>query len=257
MVYKGKHKIIDNYITACDYNFLSKKIKENITKKKTLLISPIASHTLVRAHYDEKLRKILDNFDYLIPDSQWVKRSIRFLYGKRLKERVYGPDLMLKTCLLAENNNLKIFLYGNTKTVLNKLKKRLKAKFPKLKIIADEPSKFRELGKKEWAEFVEKIKKTKLDIIFISLGSPKQEIFGYELSKMLKKPLIIIPTGAAFDFIAGHKPQAPKFIQNIGLEWLFRLSSEPVRLFTRYFFYGLLFIILIFTQKICKFNYRE
>lgn len=259
MVYKGKHKIIDSFITACDYNFLLEKIVRSITTKNTLLISPISSHTLVRMHYDKKLRNVLNNFDYLVPDSQWVRWSIPFLYGKdkSIDDRVYGPELMLKTCNLSQKKSYRIFLYGNTSGVLKALKKKLHDKFLNLKIVGTEESRFRNLSKKEWNTLTEKIKKRNTNIIFISLGSPKQEVFGYKLSKKLAQPVIIIPVGAAFNFISENKAQAPKYLQKIGLEWFFRFLHEPVRLFMRYFVCGLLFLGLVLSQKIYRLNYKE
>jgi len=252
MIYKGKYKIIDNFITVCDYDFILKKIEEGISKKSSLLISPIASHTLVRAHCDNNLKKILDKFDYLVPDSQWVRWSIPYLYGKEkgLEDRVYGPNLMLKSCGLAEEKNYKIFLYGNKESILEKLKKKLDNTYPSIKIVGEEASKFKELTKNEWHDLIKKITNSKANIIIISLGSPKQEVFSLELFKRLKKPLVIIPVGAAFDFISGHKPQASKLVQNLGMEWLFRLLTEPRRLFFRYIPYGANFIFLILYQKI-------
>lgn len=244
MIYLGKFKIIDNLITACDYDFILKKIEEAIKGNKSLLISPITSHTLVKAHYDKSLRKVLDSFDYLVPDSQWVKRSIWFLYGKRLKERVYGPDLMLKTCQLTEKKGFRIFLYGNKKTVLIKLIQKLKEKFPLLKIAGKEESKFRELTEGEMRQLGKSIEKNKGEIIFICLGSPKQEIFSYNLKKYLNTPKILIPVGAAFDFISGNKSQAPKWIQRWGLEWAWRLIQEPRRLGKRYIVDGIQFLLL-------------
>ena len=257
MIHFGKFKIINNEITACDYDYILNEINEVTKKNKSLLISPIASHTLVRAYYDKKLKKMLSNFDYLLPDSQWVKRSIWFLYNIRLKERIYGPDLMLKTCSLSEKKSYKVFLYGNTKKVLKRLKIELLKKFPGLEIGGEIESKFRELTENEWKEITDKLDKSQSNIIFISLGSPKQEIFSYKLSKLLKKPLVIIPVGAAFDFISKNKAQAPRVMQKIGLEWGFRLLSEPTRLLVRYFFYGVLFVFLIFSQKIGNFSYKE
>lgn len=252
MIYKGKFKIIDNLITACDYDYVLTEITKAIKNKKKLLISPIASHTLVRAHYDENLKKILNKFDYLVPDSQWVRWSTPFLYRKEngLEDRVYGPDLMLKACKLAEKNKCRIFLYGNTKFVLNKLKEKLQDIYPAINIVGEEESKFRELTNDEWKELTKKIINTKSNIIFISLGSPKQEVFSYYLSKYSEIPLVIIPVGAAFDFISGNKIQAPKYLQEIGFEWFFRFLSEPRRLISRYLYYGILFIYLILFQKL-------
>ena len=252
MIYKGKYKIINNLITACDYDFVLSEIEKALTNKKKLLISPIASHTLVRAHYDKNLRKTLNKFDYLVPDSQWVRWSIPFLYGKDsgLKNRVYGPELMLKILKLSKNKNYKIFLYGNTGEVLKKLINKLIKDIPNLKIVGIEESKFRKLTNEEWHSLVKKIEISKADIIFISLGSPKQEIFSNELSVHLDKPLLIIPIGAAFDFISKNTPQAPIWIGNLGLEWLYRLIFEKNRLLKRYLFYGVVFLIMILKEYI-------
>jgi len=252
MVYKGKFKIIDNLITACDYDHILNEVSKSINNKKKLLISPIASHTLVKAHFDSYLHKVLQKFDYLLPDSQWVRWSIPFLYGKskKLDNRVYGPQLMLEVCRLSSKNNLRIFLYGNTDVVLLTLKKRLLKNFPKLKIVGTEASVFRNLTKIELSLLLKKLDKSKPNICFISLGSPKQEVFSYELSKKLTKPLVIIPVGAAYNFISFFEKQAPKYIQNIGLEWLYRLVNDPKRLYKRYLGFGSLYILMILNRKI-------
>ncbi len=254
MIYKGKYKIIDNFVTACDYDFVLRELDKAIKNKKSLLISPIASHTLVKAHYDNHLKQTLDRFDYLVPDSQWARWSIPFLYGedKNLDDRVYGPELMLKACSFLSKKNYRVFLYGNTKKVLEKLKKILVTSFPKLQIAGEEESRFRELTNKEWVKLRKKISSSKTQVVFISLGSPKQEIFGYKLLKKSNKPLIIIPVGAAFDFVSKNKPQAPKLIQQFGFEWLFRLVNEPARLLTRYLIYGTLFAVLVILQRFKK-----
>jgi len=254
MIYKGKFKIIEKKIAACDYDFVLKKIEEAIKNKKFLLISPIASHTLVRAKYNPNLKKILENFDFLVPDSQWVRWSLNWLYKKNLPDRVYGPELMLRICKLSEEKSYKIFLYGTTKKTLELLKINLKKKFSKLKITGSQPSKFRELSNEEWAKLINQIIKSKANIIFIALGSPLQEIFSYRLNELLKKKKvfkIIIPVGAAFDFISGVKKQAPKWMGRWGLEWLFRLINEP-RLWRRYLVYGGLFLFFLIKQKFLR-----
>jgi exopolysaccharide biosynthesis WecB/TagA/CpsF family protein len=251
MIFKGKFKIIENRITACDYEFVLKKIEEAVKNKKSLLISPIASHTLVRAKYNKNLKKILDGFEYLVPDSQWVRWSLDWLYGVKLPNRVYGPELMLRICELSEKESYKIFLYGTTFKTLSLLEINLKKKFPKLKITGLEPSKFRELTKREWQELVDKIIKSKSEIIFIGLGSPLQEIFSYKLNNLLKRRKVfkvIIPVGAAFDFISGVKKQAPKWMGDWGLEWFFRLINET-HLYNRYLIYGIIFLIFMLAQK--------
>lgn len=245
----GKYKIIDNLICACDYDFIIGEIEKNINKRN-LLISPIASHTLVKAYYSKKLKKILDRFDFLLPDSQWIKRALRFLYQVNLEERVYGPELMKRICHFCSKKRWSIFLYGNTESTLDKLEEKLKNNFPSLRIGGKEPSKFRKLSHSEMKGLTKKIEKSQSSIVFISLGSPNQEIFAYRLARLMKKPVILIPVGAAFDFISGVKKQAPKWVGNLGFEWLWRLIMEPRRLFRRYLADGIVFIFLLTKMKL-------
>lgn len=252
MLLQRKQLILCNYVTACTYDFILKKIEKK-TDKLTLLICPIASQTLVRAYFDQNIRKVLNRFDYIVPCSEWVHRTINFLYNLKLRKRVYGPDLMLKVCKLAEEHKYNIFLYGTTKKTVKRLKTEIKKAFPKINIVGTQPSKFSPLTKVEKKTLITKIETNKTQILFIGLGSPLQEIFTYELLQKkpsLKKPLTIITVGASFDFISGMKAQAPKSLQNIGLEWLFRLSQEPRRLWSRYLIYGSLFIFLVIAQKV-------
>lgn len=250
MKYFGKYLVLKNKITACDYEYALNIINKRIDQKQQLLISPIASQTLVLANYDNKLRNVLNCFDHLFPDSQWIKRSLYFLYGAKLKERIYGPDLMLKICDLAEKKKYRIFLYGNTKQTLILLKKNLFKKYPNLLTVGTVPSKFRRLTNHESSILIGKIRKSKTDICLISLGSPLQEIFAYELVNQGLEHTSIITVGAAFDFISEVKPQAPKWIQNSGFEWLYRFIHEPNRLWKRYLLYGTQFIFLTMQQKI-------
>ncbi len=256
-MYKGAYRILKNLITACDSAYVIGKIKHSVDSKKVLLISPIASQTLVRAYYQPSLQKTLERFDFLLPDSQWVKRSLYFLYNIRLKHRLYGPELMQNVCELAAHNNYRIFLYGSTETTLRSLQHNLQQLFPEIQI-ASEPSLFRALSEKEQDKLIKRIKKYNPDIIFVGIGSPRQEEFTVWLSQRISPgvPAVIIPAGAAFDFIAKTKPQAPKLLGDLGFEWLFRLATEPKRLWRRYLIDGILFVYLIITQKIYSMWHR-
>lgn len=246
MIYLGKFKILKNLITACDYDYIIKRIQKN---NKKLLISPIASHTLVRSIYDKNLNKILDSYDFLVPDSQWVRKSINFLYGVKLKDRVYGPRLMMEICRISETKGYGVFFYGNSKEILSKLSIKIKFSFPKIEIVGLLPSKFRNLDKKDIEEINSEIKLSNARIVFVSLGSPLQETVSYKIFKRYHGNVVIVPVGAAFDFFSGGKKQAPVWMQNSGLEWLFRLMNEPKRLWKRYLIYSPLFIFCIFFQK--------
>jgi hypothetical protein len=256
MINKGRYQILNNYIQACDYDYVLSRISKAINKRENLLISPIASHTLVLTFWNKKLQRILNSYDLLVPDSQWVKRSIYFLYGVRIKERVYGPQLMIKVCNLALKENYSIGLYGTTEETLLKLRKNLTKRCRELQITFIEPSLFRDLTTKEKLNLVKKIQSTRVQVLFLGLGSPLQEEFASEVVEIGKKrfnkefSLICIPIGAAFDFLAREKKQAPRWMQDVGCEWFYRLLKEPKRLWKRYLIYGLMFIIFVTIQKI-------
>jgi len=252
----GKFKLLENEITACDYEFILNKITRAITNKKRLLISPIASQTLVLAKENIKIKTSLDKFDYLVPDSQWVKRTINWLYGIHLNKRVYGPDLMLQICTFAQKKKWNIYLYGTNTDTLTKLKYKLLHLFPKLSIVKTEPSKYRDLTKKELINLQKSIKKNKADVVFIAIGSPKQELFTTQLTAQGKMDQVFIPVGAAFDFISGVKKQAPSWIGNIGFEWLFRLLQEPRRLYYRYTVTSFRFFLYVSTSMLGKITKR-
>jgi len=110
-----------------------------------------------------------------------------------------------------------------------------------------EPSKFRKLNDDERMELAERIKASGANVVFLGLGCPRQEVWAYEYRQLLNIPILAV--GAAFDFHAGTLPQAPRVLQNLGLEWLFRFIQEPKRLFRRYFIEAPLFIPLIMKQK--------
>ncbi len=253
MVFLGFYKILKTNITVCDYAYILKKIDKHLKSQKRILLSPISSHSLVQAYFNSKLEQILNLFDYLLPDSHWICKSIHLLHGIRLNNRVSGPELMRRLCEIAQHKKYKIFLYGTTQNTLNLLRKKLEFLYPKLQIIGSFPSKFRDLSLKEKQEIINIIEKSRADILLIAMGSPLQEIFSYNIlygNPHIQKPIAIIPVGAAFDFISGVKPQAPKWMQESGLEWLFRLICEPKRLWKRYLIYGPIFILLVILQKL-------
>ena len=242
MRFWGKFLILKTRITACDYQWIIEEIIKNLNKK--IIIAPVASHPVTLAYLKKDYQKVLDSIDYILPDSQWLRRSLDWFNKIKLPDRIYGPNLFLKLCQNAEKRNIKVVLIGNS---LEKLKQKLKNIFPNLKIsllielenkVVDE-----ELTKK----INKKIKKLKNTIIFIGIGSPKQHQLALELD--VNSPIVCV--GAAFDFISGVKKQAPKWMSDWGLEWLFRLINDP-KLWKRYLIDGSLFIFLSAMQKLRK-----
>jgi len=235
-------------VSITDYEKCVQTIIQYAKERKSLSVTAQPVHGFMEAHLHPSFKKTLNNFDIVTPDGMPVKIAANILGKAKLKDRVYGPSLMLKTCKEAEKNKMKIYLYGSTPEVLEKLEKSLNSKFPKLIIAGKNASKFGDLTEEENEQDLDKIKKSKTKIVFVGLGCPKQEKWVYKNSKNLKMPLIAV--GAAFDFISGNKKQAPSWMQKISLEWLFRLIQEPRRLWKRYLVYNPLFILLLSLQFI-------
>jgi exopolysaccharide biosynthesis WecB/TagA/CpsF family protein len=171
---------------------------------------------------------------------------LNWLYGAGLPDRVYGPTLMWRLCERAAQEGLSIFLYGSTQHVIQDLSSNLLVHFPNLRIAGTQPSLFRKTTIQEKQEIVLRIRESRASLVFVGLGCPRQEVWVYEYQDNLSMPLIAV--GAAFDFHAGHLPQAPRSLQKLGLEWLFRLFQEPKRLWRRYLFYNPEYLFLLFLQ---------
>lgn len=170
--------------------------------------------------------------------------------GEHDQERLDGPSMMLEICKYAQENNLKIGLYGSEKDVLNALIDNLKKMFSALKITYSYSPPFRDLTPEEEEKILEEINQSKTQILFVSLGCPKQEIW---MSKNKGKiNAVMIGVGAAFNMHAGKIKRAPLWMQRMGLEWLYRLIKEPRRLWRRYLYTNLKFIKLLVTETLVR-----
>ena len=205
-------------------------------QKSYVCVAPVSS--LVDANQDFAYQQILNNADMVTPDGMpvvWLLQA----HGNNFVRRTYGPDLMKKLCL---ETPLRHYFYGGTESVLNELEQRLKKDRPGIKIVGMCAPPFRPQAVVEPKAVVDAINAVNPDIVWVALGSPKQD-YWMQLNRQTIDAPVIIAVGAAFDFLAGVKPQAPKWMQQCGLEWFFRLCSEPKRLWKRYVFGNTLFLI--------------
>ena len=219
-----------------------------------MAVSALAVHGLMTGVFDPEQKFRLNQFDLLAPDGQPVRWALNLLHRAGLKQRVYGPNLTLRLCERAAEEGLPVYFYGSTPEVLVLLKDALRARFPKLILAGMEPSKFRRLSPEETHELVARITSSGAAITFVGLGCPRQETFVYEFRGVLAMPLLAV--GAAFPFIAGASSQAPVWMQDKGLEWLFRLASEPKRLWQRYLLLtpAYLFLVTLQAFKLSRFR---
>lgn len=252
LVYPMKTNILGIGISRTNYEESTNLIISSAKCQQCLTVAAVNVHSITEGYLDSGGHgKVLRNFALVAPDGQPVKWAVN-LFRKRgqepLKDRVRGPQLMLDVCEQAAREGIGIFLYGSKKSVLEKLEESLKEKFPELIISGSVSPPFRNLTEEEEAEYIRKIRASGASIVFVSLGCPKQEAWAFRHRNVLPYPLICV--GAAFDFYAGNIPEAPVLMQNLALEWLYRLYKEPKRLFWRYSFYNSLYLILLLLQLI-------
>src|SRR6185369_5019894 len=209
-------------------------------------VSALAVHGIMTGFQDPAHSRRLNGLDLVVPDGQPVRWALRWLHGKRLADRVYGPNLTLYTAKAMAEAGMGIYLYGSQPSVLEKFSANLKARFPALIISGSEPSRFRRLDAAERQAVIERIKASGAKAVFVGLGCPRQEVWAFEYREALSMPILAV--GAAFDFHAGTLPQAPKALQDRGLEWAFRLLHEPKRLWRRYLILNPLFLAGIVMQ---------
>jgi len=205
-------------------------------------------HGVMEAQDDSAFKKILNGAFLCTPDGMpmvWAGK----LAGHKEMSRVYGPDLMLDICAWSETSGAKHFFYGGADGVAELLSHKLREKFPKLQVVGTYTPPFRPLNEAEVKGLQETIAATRPDFFWVGLSTPKQEKFMAEFLPKLDATLML-GVGAAFDFHSGRVSQAPRWMQRSGLEWLYRLCSEPRRLWKRYLRNNPLFVLNFCAQKL-------
>ena len=233
----------------------AKKIILNLSKiNKASFICASNVHMVMESYDDYNFQNIVNTSNLVTPDGMPLVWALKLL-GIKNAVRVYGPKLMMDLLSLYSKENLPIGLYGGTEKTKNMLLKILPQKYKGLKINYSYSPPFRKILDEEKKEINQKIIESKCKILFVALGCPKQEKWMFENYKELSIPLIGV--GAAFDFIANPKNQAPVLMQKIGLEWFYRLTTEPKRLWYRYLYHNPRFIALFSKQLLCDRLFRK
>ena len=246
MIDLGKKNLLGVQIDAVDYEAAVGRFVEAAKLSKRLTVTALAVHGVMTGALDSQHRHRLNSLDLVVPDGMPVRWGVNLLHGAGLPDRVYGPKLMLKVCEAAEKHGLPLYFFGTQRDTLDKLIENLRVKFPEIKIAGSEPSQFRKISEQESIALAERIRSSGAKITFVGLGCPRQEVWAYELGDELCMPVFAV--GAAFPFHAGTLRQAPLWMQNYGLEWLFRFISEPRRLWKRYVYLNPAFVTLVGLQ---------
>jgi len=206
-------------------------------------------HVIMEAHDSSDFRKIVNSADLVTPDGMPLVWSLRAL-GVGGQTRVYGPELTLRLIEAAAKKEIPIGLYGGSPETLQCLLAVFKQRYPALNIAYSYSPPFRTLTAEEDKAVVREMNASGVRILLVGLGCPKQERWMAEHKGRIQA--VMLGVGAAFDFIAGIKQQAPHWMQENGLEWLYRLSQEPRRLWRRYLYHNPRFLALITLQLLSK-----
>jgi N-acetylglucosaminyldiphosphoundecaprenol N-acetyl-beta-D-mannosaminyltransferase len=196
-------------------------------------VTAAAVNLIMSAHDDPATMRAVTGATLAVPDGQPLVWALKLLSHARAT-RVYGPDLMARYCAHAASTETSIYLYGGrSEEALALLRKRLLERFPGLNVAGGFSPPFRPLTPEERERVVAEIDGSGAKVVWVGTGQPKQELWMSEMRPLLKAPLLV-GVGAAFDFHAGIVSQAPSWMQRNGLEWVYRLSREPRRLWRRY-----------------------
>lgn len=234
----NKENILGVDVSPLSYEDLKKNIEKDIENNKKSFIVAINPEKILKARKDEKLKKLLNNATYEIPDGIGVIYASKLKKGN-IKTRITGIDSMEMLCKLSEEKKYKIFMYGAKEETIKKAKENLEIKFPNIQIVGTING-----YEKDNDKIISSINKSKADIVFVALGSPKQEYWITEnMDKVSAK--IFQGVGGSFDVFSGNIKRAPKWMQKIGLEWLYRLIKEPKRIFRQIKLVKFLWLALI------------
>jgi N-acetylglucosaminyldiphosphoundecaprenol N-acetyl-beta-D-mannosaminyltransferase len=216
-----REKILGISVCGATYSEFITSIMGRRKKQQKSLIVAINPEKIMKAQDDPALQQILNNATYQIPDGIGVVLASKLRKGS-IKDRVTGIDMMMKLCETAEKEELNVFLFGAKPGVAEMAKGKLKELFPSIKIVGTIS------GYEEDERVVDAINHSKADILFVALGSPRQEEWIIKHMDILH-PTIYQGVGGSYDVLSGNLKRAPKVFQQLGLEWLYRLLKEPWR----------------------------
>ncbi|HET9056528.1 MAG TPA: WecB/TagA/CpsF family glycosyltransferase [Chitinophagaceae bacterium] len=239
-------------IVSLSVNYLS--FEESLNKVIQLGLSHEPSficfanvHMATEAYLDNSFLQRVDRATLVLADGKPIAAAFRWIYNKK-QERIAGMDFMPRLLRVADTVRAKIFLFGSTNEVLDRLKLKINLDYPNVVIVGVLSPPFRILSPDEQISYIDQINQHNPHFVMVSLGCPKQEKWMADNYKKINA--VLLGVGGAFPVMAGIQKRSPKWMQHAGLEWCYRLVQEPIRLFKRYLTTNSLFIYLLIRQWI-------
>jgi N-acetylglucosaminyldiphosphoundecaprenol N-acetyl-beta-D-mannosaminyltransferase len=248
--YAGAFRVLGVRVDAVQIPNVIARMEEWIARRDGCrYIAVTGMHGVAEAQHDRRFKHILNAAGLVVPDGYPLVRLGRTKGMPQLKRRVYGPELMAAFCERTAAKGYRHFFYGGAPGVAEELAPRFAMRHPGLVVAGTYCPPFRALTPEEDDEVVAKIEQSRADIVWVGLSTPTQERWMFEHRERLRVP-VLVGVGAAFDFHTGRAAQAPQWMRENGLEWLFRLVQEPKRLWRRYLVYGSEFVLLVMLESL-------
>jgi N-acetylglucosaminyldiphosphoundecaprenol N-acetyl-beta-D-mannosaminyltransferase len=245
---QGWTNVLGVKVSAVNPSDAARRIAHWVSARERRYVCVSGVHGVMECQRDPGLREVHNRAGMVVPDGMPLVWLSHFA-GQHDVRRVYGPDLMLRIFAMPEARRWRHFLYGSSPATLARLRARLATRFPHAAIVGAHSPPFRPTSAAEDAAEVAMIEAARPDIVWVGLSTPKQERWMATHRARLSAP-VLIGVGAAFDMHAGNLRQAPRYLQDAGLEWAFRLAMEPRRLWRRYLRNNPAFVAAIMLQML-------
>ena len=232
-----EEKILDIKVTNTSYEDLEEKINNDLKNNKKIFVVAINPEKILKAKKDEYLKQIINSADYNIADGIGIVYASKILKGN-ITQRITGIDLFEKICNLSNKRNYRIFLYGASEENIIKAREKLVDMYPNINIVGIQNG-YENNEKK----IIKKINDCNANVLFVGLGTPKQEYWIYQNMNKINAN-IFMGVGGTFDVISGNINRAPIFIRKCGLECLYRLFKEPKRIFRQIKLFKYVFLVI-------------
>ncbi len=245
-----KKNIFSVQYSLVDYESASDVLIDRASHHHSYGLSALAVHGLIESVWNSELNEKVNKIDMVVPDGQPVRWALNYFHNANLTDRVYGPTLTLHVLKKASERKLKVFLYGSKESTLDKFSDFIHKNYPGVDICGVHADRFREATPEEDLQDIQRINASGAHIVLVGRGCPRQE--KWVADHLGKVDAVMMAVGAAFDFHAGNVSQAPAWMQDRGLEWLYRLIKEPGRLWKRYLYTNAYFIYLFAIHALKK-----
>jgi N-acetylglucosaminyldiphosphoundecaprenol N-acetyl-beta-D-mannosaminyltransferase len=249
-----KYETLGVHVSATTYTEVVNVLIQAANERRPAIVDFMPVSVLIEAARNPIFRTRLNSFDLVCPDGQPVRWCLNYFHKAGLRETVCGTTATIRLCQAAARENIGVYLCGSTPGTLRRLQANLLSLIPALRIVGADSPPYSPLSTEERDAMARRINDSGAGFVFVGIGSPKQENLVWEQKSKINAVQLCI--GAAFDFIAGTKRRAPEWMQRIGLEWAYRLCTEPVRLGKRYALGNARFIALVVGELLRSENQR-